>query len=86
MFPNSGIRAKGRPTTTSPHAGLATHDQGPLQGGGRLRLRPARKGGRRCSRGQQLARVLPMGTADCDQPAGATVAHLQRSARKAGRL
>ncbi|RWW30223.1 hypothetical protein GW17_00005205 [Ensete ventricosum] len=77
---------EGRPTTTSPHAGLATHDQGPLQGGDRLRLGPARKGGRRRLRGQQLARATPMGTTDCDQPTGAAVAHLQRSARKVGRL
>ncbi|RWV92875.1 hypothetical protein GW17_00044704 [Ensete ventricosum] len=28
----------------SPYAGLATHGQDPLQGGGRLRPRPARKG------------------------------------------
>ncbi|RWW19814.1 hypothetical protein GW17_00016104 [Ensete ventricosum] len=71
---------EGRPATTNPHVGPATHGQAaakaPCKGAGRLWPGPAHKEGRRRSQGQQ--------------PAGAATARwhtrLQRDARKGGRL
>ncbi|RWW23792.1 hypothetical protein GW17_00011945 [Ensete ventricosum] len=58
-FFNSGIRAKtvrwrgGQPPCRVDHP-RPGRNEGPLEGGGRLRPGPARKGGRRRSQGQQL--------------------------------
>ncbi|RZS12324.1 hypothetical protein BHM03_00043747 [Ensete ventricosum] len=50
--------------------------QGSQQRGGRLRPGPARKGGRRCSQGQQLTGAALAGTAAREHT------HIQRDARK----
>ncbi|RWV84476.1 hypothetical protein GW17_00053806 [Ensete ventricosum] len=69
-FPNNGIRAKaarrrgGQPPCRAGHP-WPGHGQGPLQGGGRLRLGPACKGGQRRSQGQQSTRATLAGTPAC---------------------
>ncbi|RRT32729.1 hypothetical protein B296_00052981 [Ensete ventricosum] len=93
-FPNSCIRAKrrqrgggaashGQPSCKAGHPWPGC-DQGPLQGGGRLRPGLARKGGQLRSRGQQL----PIGTPTCSMaPAKGPVAGRPQGAvdRRGGR-